>query len=701
LPGSTAIVVATGPLATGPVLERLLGQLYGLGVSDVHVITRALSADAASDLRQISAIARDAQGGVVVLHADIVTHGEALAGLLADPRVRDGILVSRRRRRLTFGTRSKNGVIVSAASAFHRTQRPDGAFLGVLKVGAERRELLAVTAERLAALIADPPADWETELDRRERAWREAGDDDPAQRLALARQDVVALLVVGLVRAGATLRGVTLRGLHWTRATSQQAADEALARLPLVDEDKVRLRFAVKPVDGFFTTFFVSPYSRYIARWAARHGLTPNQVTAASFVLGILSAACFATGDRWGLVAGAILLQVAFTTDCVDGQLARYTRQFSEFGAWLDSTFDRAKEYIVFAGLAIGADRAGHPVWVLAAAALTLQTLRHTMDFSWHAALRRRAEVVRQPPVEQSLDAAAEAAVESGPRKASAPRAPLARWGAMDATVPGVAWVKRVIAFPIGERFAVISITAAIWSARTTFVALLAWGGAATVYGFVGRLLRSRALPRRTGTGPVELELYRDDGPIARALAPFGRRLSPPALVIAAVVPLVAAMAAAGDGASNATAGVVIAWLVVAGGLSGRRAGASRLRWLVPPVLRFGEYAGLLWLGTLAGASSIPAAFALLAALTLRHYDIVYGLRYRGAPVSERLGVAMGGWDGRLALGCILLVTDALPAGFYVLAAIIAVVFGAAAIRDWSRARRPVTFHDDEEDEEA
>ena len=81
-----------------------------------------------------------------------------------------------------------------------------------------------------------------------------------------------------------------------------------------------------------------------------------------------LAAAAFATGERWGLVAGAILLQAAFTTDCVDGQLARYTRTFSKLGAWLDSIFDRSKEYVCFAGLAIGASRAGDPVWPLACA---------------------------------------------------------------------------------------------------------------------------------------------------------------------------------------------------------------------------------------------------------------------------------------------------------------------------------------------
>jgi hypothetical protein len=704
----TAIVVAAGPFASGPVLDRLLGQLGELGVTDTHVV--------APDLRRIAEVARAAEGGVVLLHGDIITHREALAGLLADPRVVNGALVARGRRRLAFGTRMRRGVIVSAGSGFHRAHLPDTAFLGVLKIDAAQRELLAQTAERLAPLAADPPAEWEAELDRREHAWRAAGDEDPEQRRALARQDVVALLLVGLVRADVQLRSAPLRGMFWARATSQQVVDEAAAELPLVDEDKVLLDSAVKPVDGFFTTFLVSPYSRHLARWAARRGLTPNQVTAASFVLGLLAAACFATGDRWGLIAGAILLQVAFTTDCVDGQLARYTRRFSQLGAWLDATFDRSKEYIVFAGLAIGADRAGHPVWVLAAAALTLQTMRHTMDFSWHGARRQRVEVVVQPPVEQSLDAwgaiVAQRRAErdeppaepghSGPEgRGLAPTEALARWRALD-DVPGVAWVKRIVAFPIGERFALISITAGIWSARTTFIAWLAWAGFAVTYGFLGRVLRSLKLKLRTGADPeLELESFRDDGPIARALAPLGARLPAPLLCAAAVAPLIAAMAIEGGGGSNGLAVAVIAWLVAVAGLSGGRTGTSRVRWMVPPLLRFGEYAGLLWLGTLAGASSRPAAFALLAALTLRHYDIVYGLRYRGAPVPERLGIAAGGWDGRLALACVLLLIGALPAAFYVLAAIIAVVFSAAAIRDWSRARMPVTFHDDKEDEDA
>src|SRR5205085_1385778 len=148
--------------------------------------------------------------------------------------------------------------------------------------------------------------------------------------------------------------------------TSRPPHDAAARRIPLraltsaatQNEERARLEASVKASDGFFTTFFVSPYSKYIARWAARRGLTPNQVTLTSAAVGALAAAAFATGHRPGLVVGAILLQAAFTLDCVDGQLARYTRAFSRFGAWLDSIFDRTKEYLVYAGLAIGACRA-------------------------------------------------------------------------------------------------------------------------------------------------------------------------------------------------------------------------------------------------------------------------------------------------------------------------------------------------------
>jgi phosphatidylglycerophosphate synthase len=295
---------------------------------------------------------------------------------------------------------------------------------------------------------------------------------------------VPALLGVGLVRSGVHLNQAFLGRLYWARPSTQEELERAAEAIARVDEERVLLDSAVKPIDGFFTTFFVSPYSKYIARWAARRSFTPNQVTTFSMLIGVAAAAAFAFGTRAGLIAGAVLLQAAFTFDCVDGQLARYTRTFTKLGAWLDSIFDRGKEYVVFAGLAIGASQAGDPLWPLATAALTFQTMRHFFDFSFAAAEHHEFETAPRRPLDDPHD--------GGGERPIAPRASntLSAWQRLN-RLPGVIWVKRMLPFPIGERFAVISITAALFTPRTTFIVVLAWGGVAAVYTLAGRALRS------------------------------------------------------------------------------------------------------------------------------------------------------------------------------------------------------------------
>ncbi|HEX8083229.1 MAG TPA: CDP-alcohol phosphatidyltransferase family protein [Solirubrobacteraceae bacterium] len=562
--GAASVHVITRPEWVASV-ERALGRraaapglagdpastLAGGGAPAVAV---EASPDPSGDLRAIARIARDSGGGLLIAQGEVLTQREALAGLAADPRVSTGILatVGRVGRPFQQRTRSARGRVVSAASPYHGVTKPTTTFLGVLKVAEADRETLIASAERLAAITADGlPEGWDDEIQRKmgiwravlaRAAWRQEMDresplehdvdddndtpelelpEDPseivlsdedeaeiARRGKVVPNDVAAMLVVALVRSGAQVGVSHLRKLFWARPITPAGIERARLDIQEYDEDKVLLDSSVKAADGFFTTFFVSPYSKYIARWAARRGLTPNQVTTISVLIGFAAAAAFATGERWGLITGAVLLQIAFTTDCVDGQLARYTRQFSKLGAWLDSVFDRTKEYAVFAGLAIGysATQAGD-VWVLAGAALTLQTVRHQMDFSFGAARQQVIGETKYPPIEQPSDRlgagvapkpAREVTADAGPeavdppRPVSLPRRVLGLWRRLD-RMPGLIWVKRMVAFPIGERFAVISITAALWDAETTFAVLLAWGGVAATYTFAGRFLRSVA----------------------------------------------------------------------------------------------------------------------------------------------------------------------------------------------------------------
>jgi hypothetical protein len=201
------------------------------------------------------------------------------------------------------------------------------------------------------------------------------------------------------------------------------------------------------------------------------------------------------------------------------------------------------------------------------------------------------------------------------------------------------------------------------------------------------------------------LALYRDDGPLARAvgaaLRPLATRVPHMLLTATAVAPMFVLIAIKGRDAGHTTAAITIAWLVLVAGAAGGQEPTDRLRWAVPPVLRLAEYSGILWIGAMGGESSEPAAFTLICVLAFRHYDVVYRLRHQGVAPPAWVGDLALGWDGRLVLGYILLVALALPAGFFIAAGLLATVFVAESIAGWrrfGRAPQPVTYEDEEDE---
>jgi len=215
------------------------------------------------------------------------------------------------------------------------------------------------------------------------------------------------------------------------------------------------------------------------------------------------------------------------------------------------------------------------------------------------------------------------------------------------------------------------------------------------------------AAAAREASAPTErpsvLENYRDDGPLATALGrALGRGVKLPAiaLLLVAGLPLLVAIVLTGDGASKGLVAGVIAWVVLVGGIASARPLDGRLAWAAPPALRALEYGGLLWIAAVAGAASLPAAFALLCAITYHHYESVYGLRHRGVTPPAWVNAVALGWDGRLLLGVVLLLAGGLPAGFYFAAGLLAVLFVGETVAEWRRfrlAEQPV--YDDEEDD--
>lgn len=485
-----AVVLATTPAAGltcagGSVLGRLTEQLDGLAVREIHIVarvdellpgmadpSRAVSASGglAEDLRSVAKIARTSACPVAVLAGDVVAHTEALAALIRSPSRSTSALVALGGEPgpLRPPVRTERGRIVAAGNSFHQVESPNATFLGVLLVGEAHLAGLAEVAEELAGL---------------------------AHGAGLGRADdteVADLLLAGLVRAGVPVQAAAIGDLHCERVTGRLAADAAVRGLSEVDENQARLDAAVKRNDGFFTTYCVSSWSRHLVRLAARLSLTPNAVTGLSVALAGIAAIWFSAGDRTAQLIGAVALYLSFVLDCVDGQLARYTRRFSPLGAWLDATSDRVKEYVVYVGLAIGyaAGSGGGPmgpngIWALVIAAMILQSIRHMVDFSYGAALTDAAGIgtawaSRRRPLSVAQDAVrTENAVVEMSRK-------------LDRGVV-THWLKKVFVLPIGERMALIAITAALFNARVTFLALLAWGGLALVYTVTGRIARSLA----------------------------------------------------------------------------------------------------------------------------------------------------------------------------------------------------------------
>lgn len=483
-------------------------------------------------------------------------------------------------------------------------------------------------------------------------------------------------LAVALETEGTPVQRPELGSLTAAVPTGPQERAAAQGAVAAVDDEAVRLRSAVKAHDGFVTTFFISPYSRYIARWCARRGFTPNQVTTASLITALIAAGSAATGTRGGYVAAGILLLLSFVLDCTDGQLARYSLQYSTMGAWLDATFDRAKEYAYYAGLALGAARNGDDVWVLALGAMVLQACRHIVDFSFNEANH-------------------DAVSNTSPTAALSDRLDSVGW---------TVWLRRMIVLPIGERWAMIAVLTAVTSPRIVFYALLVGCSLAACYTTAGRLLRSLTRKaRRTDRAAQALADLADSGPLARAVAavlprpPGGFTAPLVALTGAATVVAAALFLPYGSWATVAAAAVY----AVLSGIAVSRPLKGALDWLVPPVFRAAEYCTVLVLAARSDVPhAVPAAFGLVSAVAYHHYDTVYRIRGGTGAPPQWLVRTIGGHEGRTVVVAVFAAVLTQASGFTTaltaLAVAVALVVLVESIRFWVSSSAPAV-HDEGE----
>jgi hypothetical protein len=460
--------------------------------------------------------------------------------------------------------------------------------------------------------------------------------------------DLLPFVLVAMTRSGIRVQTVPVRDFVAAVPTTEQQRLEGKARLEASDEHRLRLNGAAREADGFYSSFVIRRLSPAATAVALKLRVTPNQVTLASLAIAIAAMGAFSIGTRGWLIAGAVLLQLSLVVDCVDGELARYTRMHSPLGAWLDAGTDRFKEFGIYATLAVGAARGGDPVWLLAGSALALQVARHFVDFGFALRQVDRLRALTAPVI-LPLDVASDGC-EIRPHTVAPGRA--ARWGRAATVlsertneVGALVWLKRVIIMPIGERWLVLSLAAAMSGPRLALTLLLALGTIAALYTTTGRVLRSAA---------------------AAAVVPTPRTTS---------------------GLKALTDPGLLAGLLREGALAGR------LGWLLPATSRAIEYGATLVAVSVVARAWLPLAFAYLFVLAMWHYDAVYRLRFTGqAPPLSAQRAALGAVVRPvLVLTAATTMAAALPgvvAAMGLLVLIVTAVDSTKAWRRWLNARK-------------
>jgi hypothetical protein len=585
---------------------------------------------------QLAAMADALSGRTLIVDADLIVADACLGQLVDDPAVRSGALVGEVRPQAPDGARG-GGDIVAGRAAVGDPGVPSPGDLGglgdsppvrvaqrrIASAGSAVHGVSSPNAESLGALVID-----ERDVPAAARALAGAA---VAARERGWQVDPVDLALVGLVRAQVVMGAVTSVG-PVLRGGPPEQREVALQELAGVDEARVLLERANRPDDGFYSTFVLRRASKPLTALALRMGVTPNQVSVFSLVVGLAAGLCFATGSWWGLLAGALLMQASLIIDCVDGEVARFTRSFSDLGAWIDASSDRVKEYAAYAGLAAGSARTGQDIWLLATLVMIVQTVRHIGDYDFSRVQRIRESWVAARPVEDPYDGGAAGSGATLDLSAQMNLDSRVRWG------------KKVLRMPIGERWLVLSVGVVTIGPRWTLVLMLGLGLLALAYTLAGRILRSRTWrqpPDRSGAWLLEPQL--DLGPVGQPL--WDRSFA------------------------------------------GREPLAHAFGWAWPPAMRVVEL-GIAWT---AAALVVPTdgawLFAWVFVVVFHHYDTLY--RALGGSAPPRWLVVAGlGWDGRT-----LLVLGAAVVGPPVLAgllawgsAALAVLFVVLASVQWVRA---------------
>ena len=109
-----------------------------------------------------------------------------------------------------------------------------------------------------------------------------------------------------------------------------------------------------KDTDGPVSRILNRPISLRISKLLLKTGITPNQISVLSTVIGLVGASFFFSGEYFYLILGGMLIHIHSIVDGCDGEVARLKLRQTKYGGWLDSVLDRYVDAAIIFGLAYG-----------------------------------------------------------------------------------------------------------------------------------------------------------------------------------------------------------------------------------------------------------------------------------------------------------------------------------------------------------
>ncbi len=284
--------------------ERLLRVLQRLG------FTRAIIIAITSELRTELSRSSWARAGVTLAFAE---SGDAVADVLQ-------VL-----------TKEDSPAAIVRADYYY-----DPRLLGALMGAAVPSFLVESDARRNGSGSALITRDWLSARDQRAHFWSDLE--------AAAAADEIALIGVSEQPAylASMRREITPEAFRVATAADRRAAQKVI--LDGAQNGTLDIPAIVH-----------APLETAIVSRLCRTSVTPNQVTFATFVIGVVTAGLFACGHLW---SGLILALAIGVLDGVDGKLARVKVETTELGSW-EHSLDYVVEFAWWTALAFHFERAG------------------------------------------------------------------------------------------------------------------------------------------------------------------------------------------------------------------------------------------------------------------------------------------------------------------------------------------------------